>query len=76
MMNLMNTEGSGRGLILGYYPGIRMEGLRKTTEDFSQDSQSLSRDLNPEPPEYEARMLANRPLRSVQLLFIIVLFLS
>jgi hypothetical protein len=58
MMNFMNTEGSGRGLILGYYPGIRMEGLRRTTEDFSQDSQSLSRDLNPEPPEYEAGMLS------------------
>jgi hypothetical protein len=26
-----NFVGSGRGLILRYYPGIRLEGLRKTT---------------------------------------------
>jgi hypothetical protein len=28
-------EGSGRGLILTYYPGVFLEGLRKTTKDFN-----------------------------------------
>jgi hypothetical protein len=32
--------GSGCGLILKYYPGIREEELRKTTEALNQDSQS------------------------------------
>jgi hypothetical protein len=31
---------------------IFLEGLPKTTKNFSQDRQSLDRDLNPEPPEY------------------------
>jgi hypothetical protein len=36
------------------YVGISLEQLRKTTKHLSQDSQSLGRDLNPEPSEYEA----------------------
>jgi hypothetical protein len=32
--------GSGHGLILRYYPGIRLEGLRKTTRNLNQGSQS------------------------------------
>jgi hypothetical protein len=58
-------EGSGRGLILRYYPGIRLEGLRKTTKSFGQDSRFPSRDLSPGPPEYEARVLTIWPQRSV-----------
>jgi hypothetical protein len=32
--------GGGRGIILRYYPGIRLEGLRKTTKNFNHDSRS------------------------------------
>jgi hypothetical protein len=32
--------GSGLGLLLRYYPGIRLEGLRKTTKTLNQDSRS------------------------------------
>jgi hypothetical protein len=47
-----NFVGSVRGLILRYYPGIRLEGLRKNTENLNQDSRSPGSD--PGPPEYEA----------------------
>jgi hypothetical protein len=49
-----DLAGSGRGLILKYYPRIRLEELRKTTENLSQDSRSSGRKSNPWPPEYEA----------------------
>jgi hypothetical protein len=39
-----------------YYPGIFLEGLRKTTKNLSQSSRSPDRDINPEPPEYEAHV--------------------
>jgi hypothetical protein len=57
--------GSGRGLILRYYPDIRLEGLRKTTKHLSQDSQSPSRDLIAGPPAFEVGVLTTRPRRSV-----------
>jgi hypothetical protein len=38
-----------------------MEVLRTTTEDLSQDSRSVRRDLNPGLPEYEAEVLTTRP---------------
>jgi hypothetical protein len=53
-----NGCGSGRGLILRYYPGIVVESLRKITKNLSQDSRSPGRDLNPGPPEYESEVLA------------------
>jgi hypothetical protein len=37
-----NLEWNDCGLILSYYPGIRLGGLRKTTKDLSQDSRSAS----------------------------------
>jgi hypothetical protein len=46
-------EGSGRSLILRYYPGIFLEGPRKITRNLSRDSRFAGRDLNPGPPEYE-----------------------
>jgi hypothetical protein len=49
-------EGSARGLMLRYSPGIRLEGLRKTTKK-PLDSRSLGR----EPTEYEAGVLTSRP---------------
>jgi hypothetical protein len=40
-----------------YYPGIRLERLRKSMKNLIQDSWSPHRDLNPGPPEYEAQVL-------------------
>jgi hypothetical protein len=67
---MMDWKGSGRKRTrhnLKYYPGIHLEGLRKTTEILTHDSRSPGRDLNPEPPEYEAGLLTTRPRRSVPL---------
>jgi hypothetical protein len=53
----MNLKGYGRKRSwpnLKYYPGISLEGLRKTTENLSQDNLSPGRDLNSGPLEYEA----------------------
>jgi hypothetical protein len=57
---IMNGKGFGRKR---YYPGIRLEGQRKTTLNLNQDSRG--RDLNPGPPGYEARALSTRPRRAV-----------
>jgi hypothetical protein len=54
---------------LKYYPYIFLEGVRKTTKNPKQDSQSLGRDLNPGPPEYEEGGKTTRPRRSVVCLF-------
>jgi hypothetical protein len=48
---MINLEGSGRGLIVWYYHGIRVEGLRKATINLGQDSRSPSLDLDPGPPD-------------------------
>jgi hypothetical protein len=42
-----DLDGNDRGLVLRYYPGMRQEGLKKTTETLSQDIWSANRDLNP-----------------------------
>jgi hypothetical protein len=57
--------GSGRGLISRYYPGIRLEGLRKTTKISIRIAGRQDREPNPGPPEYEAGVLATRSRRSV-----------
>jgi hypothetical protein len=65
----MNGKGCGRKRSwpnLRYYPGICLEGLRKATKNFSQDSRSPGRDLNSGPPEYEAGMLTTRPRCTVR----------
>lgn len=49
---------------LQYYPGIRLKGLRKTTNT-CHDDQSPGRDLKPVPPKYEVGVLTTRPRRSV-----------
>jgi hypothetical protein len=56
-----DVKGSGRGLILRYYPGICLEGLSKTTIFLSQDSRSPERDLNLEPRKSEAGVLLTQP---------------
>jgi hypothetical protein len=69
VMNRKDLEERSRGLILRYYPGNRMEGVRKTTNILSPDSLSLSRDLNPWSPEYKAGVLTTRPRRSLYAFF-------
>jgi hypothetical protein len=59
-------EGSGSNLIFRYYPGMSLEVLRKSTNNLSQDGLSPYRDLNPEPPEYEAGVLTTRPRRLIR----------
>jgi hypothetical protein len=46
-------KGGGSGLMCKNYPGICLEGLRKTKKTLSQDSRSPGRDLNP-PPLFNA----------------------
>jgi hypothetical protein len=60
-----DLKGRGSGLILRYYPGIRLEGLRKTTKNLSKDSRSPGRDLNLGPPEYEAGVSITQQRRSI-----------
>jgi hypothetical protein len=57
--------GSGSGLIVRFYPSIRLERLRTITKNLSQDNWSPGRDLNPGHPEYEAGVPTSRPRRSV-----------
>jgi hypothetical protein len=47
---------------LRYYPGICLEGLRKTTKNVSQ---SPGLDFNTRPTDDEAEVLTNQPRRSV-----------
>jgi hypothetical protein len=64
----VNWKGLGRKRSwtnLRYYPGISLEGLRKTTNKPPLGSRSSGRDLNTGPPEYDAGMLTTRPRRSV-----------
>jgi hypothetical protein len=65
MINWKDFEGSGSCVILRLFPGIRLEGLRKTTKYPNKDSRFPVRELNPEPPEYEAGVSSTRPRRSV-----------
>jgi hypothetical protein len=60
----MNWKGYGKKQSwpnLGYYPGICLEGLRKTTKSFSENSRFPGRDLNAGPSVYEAGVLTTRP---------------
>jgi hypothetical protein len=42
------------------YHGVCLEGLRKTTTNLNQDSQSPGRGLEPGPPKYEAGVITTR----------------
>jgi hypothetical protein len=58
----------GCSLISRYYPGIRMEGLKKTTKTHSISiAGRRDRNLKPGPPKYEEGVLNTRPRRSMQL---------
>jgi hypothetical protein len=62
----MNSKGSGSKWLWSHYPGICVEGLRKTTRNPSQDSQSPGWDLKSGPPEYKAGVLTTWPWCSVR----------
>jgi hypothetical protein len=65
----MNSKGLGKKRPLPnlmYYPGIHLEGLRKTTRNLSEDNRSAGRDLNLGPLEHESEAVTNRPRRSVE----------
>jgi hypothetical protein len=57
------VKGSGRDLILWYYPRICLEGLRIYMKALSQNRRSPGRDVNPGFPENESGMLATPPQR-------------
>jgi hypothetical protein len=67
MINWKRFGGSGRGLILRHYSGIRLEGLRKTTKNSIRIAGYRGQDLKPGPPEYEAAVLTTRSRHSVRL---------
>jgi hypothetical protein len=48
--------------MLRYYPGIRLEGLRKTRKTSIRIAVLRGRDLKPGPLEYEAGVLTTQPL--------------
>jgi hypothetical protein len=59
--------GSGRGPILKYYPGICLEGLRKTSKDIGQDSRCPGSDSNQASPEYMSEASPLEPNCSVSI---------
>jgi hypothetical protein len=48
-----------------YFPGIYLDGLNKRTQNVSRNIRSPSRDLNPETPVYEARVLLSTTQNSL-----------
>jgi hypothetical protein len=60
LTNCQGLIGSGRGLILRYYVGIRLEGLRKPTYTSTRIAGRRGRESNPEPPEYQVGVLIFR----------------
>jgi hypothetical protein len=66
---MMNCKLFGRKRYLPnfkYYHSSILEGLTNTTENLSEDSRSLDRDLNSGLSKYESGVLTTRPRRSVQ----------
>jgi hypothetical protein len=62
---MMIWKRSCRGLILRYYPDIRLERLRKAKKNLRQDSRTPGRDMNRALPEYEVGVLTIHPRRWV-----------
>lgn len=56
-------EGKTCGPIRHIIPVRQLEGLKKPKKYFNQDSQSLGKDLNPEPLGYEAGEIRCRQRR-------------
>jgi hypothetical protein len=50
----MDVVRSGRGLIVGFYPGIRLEGWRIITKTSIRIDDRRGQESNTVPPEYEA----------------------
>jgi hypothetical protein len=62
VVTLRNNELKGYGrkrafLRRSHYPGVSLEGLRKSAEILSQDGLCPCRDSNRVPPEYKAEAL-------------------
>jgi hypothetical protein len=51
--------GSGRGLILSYYPGIRLEGLRKITKNLNHDRRSPGPRIEPGTSRIRSRSISH-----------------
>jgi hypothetical protein len=65
---MMNWKGCDRERLrptLRKYPGICLEGLRKTTKKLGKDTRSPGLHLNTGFPEYEAGALTNQPQLSI-----------
>jgi hypothetical protein len=60
-----DLEESGGGLILRNYPGICLEGLRKTRQNLSHDSRSPGQGLKLRLHEFEAGVLTTLPRLSL-----------
>jgi hypothetical protein len=61
--NGKDLEESSHGLILWYYQGICLEGLRKITKILSQDSWSPGQDSKTGPPYYEGVLTINHNIQ-------------
>jgi hypothetical protein len=53
-MNPMELQGGNGVLFLRFYSDISLEGLRKITENLSQNNPSSGQLSNPEPSKYKA----------------------
>jgi hypothetical protein len=62
---MMLVVGRNRSLILRYYAGIRLEGLRKTTKTSLNIAGRRGRESNPGHSEYDVGLLTTRPQCSV-----------
>jgi hypothetical protein len=60
-----DVEESSRGLIVRYYPDIRLQRLRKVTINLRQDSQCPASDPNRASPGYKSKPLSLEPMYSV-----------
>jgi hypothetical protein len=59
--------GSSCGLILRYYPGIRLEGLRKNTKNRNQEGRSPGKRIEPGTSRIRSTSVTSRPQRMVDL---------
>jgi hypothetical protein len=61
IINWKDVKGSYSGLTLRYYPGTGLDGLRKTTKNFSQNSMCSGWDANQAPPAHNSEALPFKP---------------
>jgi hypothetical protein len=59
-LRMMTWKGCGRKQlkpILKYYSSFCLEGVRETTKNLSQDSQSIDQDFDQGPAKYEVQVI-------------------